>query len=154
MEKDVYLMKYVLRFGIAFIVLIFSIEFILEIFGIRLFGIFNLVPVLVTTYFSSYFSASKFVEVNKRVPTSTENKKLVYLLVLAALMAFVLPLVILLIVNSQLRIIMYQWYRDVGTLIIILFISIYCLIMYGLLLVTYGYTARVSMQKLSDKNEI
>ncbi len=87
MVQEVSIFKYVLRFSLAYLVLILVLVLLLNILGIKL----NHGASIVALIAAAVLTVSKFLQDNKRIPTASEKTKLVWFSFLASWLVVLMP---------------------------------------------------------------
>jgi len=157
MEQEVGIFKYVLRFGITYLVLSLLVWLLVEALNVISNIEINLYLTLAVTLGAlggaAMFVVSKFFQDNKRIPTEQEKSKLVWFSFFASW------LVILILFGSLIMLLpegkkMIEDIQSDGLLFILFFILFISVFYLGLLLLSYGNSAKRKFEIMQKQGQI
>ncbi len=149
MEQEISVIKYVFRFAVAYLVLLV----VLGVLAVLLNMDSNTGASIGALVASAIMVISKFVQENKRIPSVSEKKKLVWFSYLACWAVSIVLFAVFIVISGEVEEVV-EFLTTVNMPVAIgaiVFVSIFYL---GILDLSYGYMARKQFEGLRKKGKI
>ncbi|WP_297812863.1 ABZJ_00895 family protein [uncultured Methylophaga sp.] len=148
MTQDVKLSKYILRFGLvnlALLIVLSIVSALLEIesgSGVTIGALMG----------AAIFAVAKFIQDNKRVPTSSEKTKLVWFSYLTSwLVSLLIVSIFVTLTSEHYQVINFMKSNPLILIGILAFLTVFYV---GVLYLSYGYLARKQFESMKKRGKI
>lgn len=148
MTQDVNLSKYILRFGLFNIALLIGLSIVFSLLEIES-GSGVSIGALMG---AAIFAVAKFIQDNKRVPTSSEKTKLVWFSYLTSwLVSLLIVSIFVTLTSEHYQVINFMKSNPLILIGILAFLTVFYV---GVLYLSYGYLARKQFESMKKRGKI